>query len=378
MRSLFFVLTAFFASVLPAAMAQGFQGTWYSKEGTISLWEEYKGSGKQNQVYGTFGKNGYIVGRSNGKTLRGVYAYANQATGKIIKNNGDSFGTFEWNLTSDFKQFNGPKRTGKALPNGSPDSWSGRFVSTQPPKFDRSKLRRYSAGFLIEVGPAVNKWMNAVSTLDGAGYLKKPDDMLGDFKISVVGALSAEEQAAVNAFVNRNRGLKGYNCYFYKSDESGLRCEIPASAGKTISTFAGGKIVGTDGYDVPKTDYLDATQCVPGTVRVDGYFLVCDYAGWSGSYAQTCDKLELQGAARRRDSRLVSYCEGPEQRIGLSMDYRTLFNKLGKNVVYYKYPDASQHASASDRYYKSELDPDKYDCPSKKLWNNNGYLNCSK
>lgn len=60
------------------------------------------------------------------------------------------------------------------------------------------------------------------------------------------------------------------------------------------------------------------------------------------------------------------------------MEYRTLFNKLGKNVVYYKYPDASEHASASDRYCKSELDPDKYNCPSKKLWNNNGYLNCSK
>ncbi len=377
MRTLLFILTSLLIGLTPAAVAQGFDGTWNSDFGTVRLWEEYKGSGKQNVVYGTFGQNGFITGRSNGKTLRGVFVHADPNTGKIDASHADSFGTFEWNMTSDYKRFNGPKRTGKSLPNGSRISWAGRFASTKPPAFDRKKLRRYSALYLIEAGNTLNKWMQAVGTLDGAGYTRITSDMLGEFEIYSAGSLSSSDRAAVSAFRSRNPGLPN-TCYFYGGNEAGLRCDLRIRPGKTVSTLAGSKVVGEDGYPVKRTLYLDATKCISGTVRVEQYYLVCDYAGWGGSYAKTCDKLELQGHVAKARAKLVSYCKGPVERIGLSLESKTLFNKSGKKVVYFKAPHANEHASAADRYYKSELDLDHYRCPGKKLWNNNGYLNCSK
>lgn len=384
MQSIKFIAAFVLTLILcPLAMAQGFQGSWNTSFGKIDLYEDYQGTGKQNAVYGTYADRGFIYGRSNGKTLRGIFVYADRTSGDIDKSRSQYIGTFEWNLTADFSKFNGPWSWGKVIPNGAGNSWTGNRTTDAAPNFDQTFYRRNSVRYGLEAGTQINNWMNAVSSLAGAGYFK--DGTFGDFSISVVSGdpfgnpnLSAGERRAVDGFKRKNPGLPD-DCFFRNGDYSDLTCDLVGPAPPTVKDAVGMELIVDDtGYPYKRRVYLDATKCLPGTVRVEKAFLVCDYSGMSGSYSQSCDPIQIEAVtAIGGEIRLVTYCSGPRHRLFPGDEREQLFHEHGKRVTYFKYPQGLEHAGASDRNYKNELSP-SYNCPSKRLWNNKGHINCSK
>lgn len=367
----------------PVTLAQGFEGYWKTGFGDVHLYEDYEGTGRENIVYGTYGERGFIVGKSNGQTLRGVFVYADQTTGRIDTDRARNFGTFEWNLTADFKRFNGPWTWGKEVPNGSGQGWSGTLESEDLPQIDRSKLRKWSFWYALQAGKTVNAWMRAVRDLDGAGYVDPDSFGLGDFDISVVSGgegapptLSRAEQDATAKVKRANPGLYE-TCWIVNVEASTLRCDLRQPL-FTVKGVAGMEtVLSSDAYPDDKRLLLDLRNCLPGTAKVDGFYLVCESSAYSGSFTQSCDPLRIEAGSSSFEYRFVSYCDGPSHRLPRGFEQQTLFNEKGKTVTYYRYPTLVEHASSDDRPYKSALS-DAYDCASKRLWNNNGYLNSSR
>lgn len=376
-----------FAACLFAStgLAQGFQGTWNTSFGEVRLFEEYAGNGTQNTVYGTYADRGFILARSNGQTLRGVFIYADQSTGEIDTGRSQFIGTFEWNMTADYQRFNGPWDWGTTIPNGSGQGWTGTYVSDDTPTVDRTRMRRWSFTYALEAGNTINDWMRAVGDLQGAGYSDPNVDLsdaLGDFEISVVSGgnggpprLNAEQRTATERVRQDNPGLHD-DCWIIDVAEPLLRCDLQLPAISATDRLGLQRDIGLEEYPYSKTVYLPMENCLPGSARVEGYYLVCTSLSYYGSYSDSCDAIEIEAQTDIDALTVVTYCSGPRHRLSLGWDSETLFNELGKLVVFYRFPDLLEHSSSEDRPYKSTLHED-YECPTYRLWNNDGLINCS-
>ena len=341
----------------PFSFAQGFHGTWETSFGEIQLFEEYAGSGKENSVYGTYADRGFILAKSNGKTLRGVFLYADQENGEVNKARDQYIGTFEWNLTSDFSKFNGPWQWGTKLPYGSGRGWTGDRVSDATPTLDRSKLRRWSFNFALEAGNDINAWMRAVKDLQGAGYPDPnadPTDYIGSFEISVVSsrdnpdkmprapAMNPEKRAATAALRRANPTLHD-DCWVIDISGSRLRCDLlpPPNAVDGIAGMT--RSIDDSNYPLYKSVHLDFDKCLDGSIRIDGYYLICKSKSYYGSYSNSCDGMEIEAQTDGKFV-VVSYCDGPDYRLPVLREWQLLFNEKGKTVYYYKYPTAFEHS----------------------------------
>ena len=358
MRQFLFAIAASVAGLFghSAFAESSLTGSWNTSFGKIEIFEEYAGSGKANRFYGTYANNGFVYGHNNGTTARGIFVYADQTTGQ--RTDAAKFGTFYWNQNQPGDKFTGQWSWGKNAPTGG--TWQGTRTSSDTPSFDKSKLRRWSANYVIEAGAQLNNWMQSVQNLPNAGFAKPtintaPDSMQTrqtGLRQSAPPADRAPREPSPEevelAQIMKDFDLRPFEHCLVPPGMSGwLTCGSRQSSGRWL---------------------MPISLCNAGTLTPYGAQANC-LAKVEGSYSRSCTDMTLQSAhtdystnIARVPPRLTAFCSGPKTGVFSNGDVLSRTN--------------STRVSIANGYYKNEVNHDW--CPSMRFWNEGGYLRCSR
>lgn len=348
MRRLILSAIIGFAAPAPLALADGFNGTWSSDFGELRI--RQAGDSAKSTFCGEYGDVGFVAGYTNGTHARGVFVHADQTSGDLA-NKANNKGTFAWTRSTG-GQFTGQWRWGTQPVLASDDGWAGTNESDALP--DGVNWRRaggHCLGYILQASDSLKAWMEGVESLPRIEKKEEPAPQPEP---------APEPQAPpVPSHVDTS-GMR--NCAMGLTNPDILWCDVDYSYATGIARPAR-----TESQRVG----LDLSECQPGSVEATGTMaggLRCRPIGVTGSYTRSCDPMYIWSTpaseATKSDARnrYFTSCDGPKMRGAAEQ----LVETSNRDVLYVR---------ADNRNYRNEYAVAA--CPSKRFWNENGYLRCS-
>lgn len=342
-----FILSAVIglAATAPAAMADGYHGVWQSGFGELRI--RQAGNSDKASFCGEYGTRGYVTGYTNGTYARGIFVYADQTTGTLA-NKSRNTGTFAWHMTKP-GEFAGSWRWGDQPVQPGDGAWTGEQKSASTPDgVNWSKAGSHCLTYMLQAPAGLKAWMEAVELSPRSEPEKEAEP-----------EPQPPQPDPIPSHVDTS-GMR--NCAMGLTNPDILWCDVDYS----YANNPVGRV-----HSATQRVGLDLSQCQPGSVEATGTMaggIRCRPVGVTGSYSRSCDPMYIWSTpaskATKSDARnrYVTQCSGPRMRGAAEQ----LVETSNRDVVY---------ARGGDRPYKNEYAVSA--CPSKRFWNENGYLRCS-
>jgi len=336
------------AAASPAAHADDYGGRWDTTYGEVRIQE------RAGSFCGEYGDTGFLAGYTNGYFARGVFVHADQTTG-ALDDKRNNRGVFQWIQSSD-GEFTGRWHWGVDVAMSSAQSWNGQQSSDTQPSGSRWRRNAgHCLGYISNLPDDTQTWIRAARDIPNPNASEPAREPVNTRRTIEPEPEPEPTPTPIPAHVDTS-GLR--NCAMGEADPDLLWCDV-----------------GQNGRHV-----LDLSLCQPGSVeRVfhnnKGDELVCHAQGVSGSYVRSCDVMlvlaNLDYFFEQEGPPAGSYkthCEGPRlNTLGWGRPFRSLFSNGERHVMYFR--------NGGDRRYRNFYAPDA--CPSKRFWNENGYLRCA-
>lgn len=333
------------SAMAPGAVADGFHGVWQSDFGELRI--RQAGNAAKASFCGEYGTTGYVTGYTNGTYARGIFVHADQSTGKL-DNKARNTGTFAWHMTKT-GEFAGSWRWGDQPVQQGDGAWTGVQKSASTPDgVNWSKAGSHCLSYMLQAPAGLKAWIEAVE-------LSPRSEPQPELK-------PEPEEPKPDPIPSHVDTAGMTNCAMGLTNPDILWCDVEYSyVDRPLQRAQTGvERVG-----------LDLSECQPGSVEATGTMaggLRCRPIGVTGSYSRSCDPMYIwstpasKATKSNARNRYFTRCDGPKLR-GSS---ETLVETSNRDVRY---------VQGGGRPYRNEYAVSA--CPTKRFWNENGYLRCS-